>query len=197
MEYVRDTDKTHNGYKYYIDIQDQLNKEDVKIYVSRLTTQQKADLEKYKTLLRQRKFSSIEENKDKYNDKRNEYIKNLRATEPEKMAIQNKKDVKNHRLRNKAKEEAILNKLAKAKETEAKQTLTEAIRARRARAEMNKLKEKQQNKEIVKDIINDIIDIIPKKAQQKKNRESVAKHREKKQTGEPVKKYNTRTKAKK
>ena len=41
MEYVRNTDKGHKGYKYYIDIQDQLNKQDIKEYVTRLTTQEK------------------------------------------------------------------------------------------------------------------------------------------------------------
>lgn len=176
MEFVRDSDKSHKGYQYYIDMNDQISNKDVKEYIARLSIQQKADLDKYKTLLRQRKFNSVKENKDKYNGIRNEYIKGLRSTEPDRMAVQNRKDVKNYRLRN--------------KEVKAKQTLTDAVRARKARAEMNRLRDA---KDIAKDILNSIIDTIPKKVQQKKNREAVARHRAKKERGEQTRKYKKRT----
>ena len=83
MEYVRDTDKTHKGYKHYIDIQDHTSRGDIKEYVSRLSAQQKADLLKYKGLLRQRKFQKKKDDKTTYNAIRHEYITNKRATESE------------------------------------------------------------------------------------------------------------------
>lgn len=191
MEYVRDSDKTHKGYKYYIDVQEQINKGDQKDYLARLTETQKADLNKYKTLLRQRKFSSQDNNKEIYNAKRQEHITHLRTTEPEKMAQQNRKDVKNYKLRNKAKEQEILTKL---KQTEAKQTITDAIRARKARAELKELSAKATTKSEIADILNSIIDTIPKKAQQKRNKEAVQRHRAKKAQGEQTQKYKTKSK---
>jgi len=48
MQYLRDSDQTHRGYKYFIDINDQHNKEDIKEYMGRLTLQQKAYLTQFK-----------------------------------------------------------------------------------------------------------------------------------------------------
>lgn len=193
MEYVKETDKAHSGYKYYMEIEDQTSPGDVKEYMGRLTKEQKAELAKYRTLLRQRRFAKKDDNKEIYNNIRKEYITNKRASEPEKMAAQNRKDVKNHRLRNKAKEQEILIKL---KQTEAKQTITDAIRARKARAQLKELAEKAKTKTEIKDILNSIIDTIPKKAQQKRNKEAVKRHRAKKEAGQTTKTYNTRSKNK-
>ena len=151
--------------------------------------------------MRQRKFSNTDGNKDKYNAIRNEYITKLRAAKPEEMREQNRIDNKNYRLRNKIREEEIRQKL---RELEGKATITDAIRARKARAQLKELKElkqekerKVENKSIVSDILNDIIDTIPKKAQLKRNKEAVERHKAKKETGQPTKTYNTRSRAKK
>ena len=75
---------------------------------------------------------------------------------------------------------------------EALNTLTDAIRARKARAEANKLRsEKVQND--VSSILNDIIDAVPIKSKNKKNSEAVAKHKERKASGE-ARTYKTRSK---
>ena len=77
---------------------------------------------------------------------------------------------------------------------EALNTLTDAIRARKARAEMNKLRsEKVQND--VSSILNTIIDAVPIQSKNKKNRQAVAEHKERKASGE-AKAYNTRSKGK-
>ena len=193
MDLVRDSDNKYKGYQYFIDIENQTSQGDVKEYMGRLTKEQKAELSKYRTLLRQRRFNKNDINKETYNIIRKDYITNKRATEPEKMAEQNRKDVRNHRLRNKEKEQEILNKL---KTIEAKATITEAIRARKARAEMRELAEKATTKADITDILNSIIDTIPKKAQQKRNKEAVQRHKAKKEAGQPTKTYNTRSKNK-
>lgn len=191
MEFVREQDKQHKGYKYYMDIEDQMNKEDVKVYVSRLTSEQKAELDKYRAVLRQRKFSSKGNNKEIYNARRNEHIIHLRTVKPEEMAEQNRKDVKNHRERNKAKEEEILNKL---KENETKLVLPYNLRARKTPTQPNEESESQM---IVNDVLNSIIETIPEKSRLKKNNETVKRHKAKKEAGEPIRAYNTRSRAKK
>ena len=78
------------------------------------------------------------------------------------------------------------------KKQKALNTLTDAIRARKARAEANKLRsEKVQND--VSSILNDIIDAVPNKSKNKKNSEAVAKHKERKASGE-ARTYKTRSK---
>lgn len=78
------------------------------------------------------------------------------------------------------------------KKQKALNTLTDAIRARKARAEANKLRsEKVQND--VSSILNDIIDAVPIKSKNKKNSEAVAKHKERKASGE-ARTYKTRSK---
>ena len=72
-------------------------------------------------------------------------------------------------------------------------TLTDAIRARKARAEANKLRDEKKVKNDVSSILNSIIDAVPIKSKNKKNREAVARHKAKKAQGE-AKKYNTRSK---
>jgi len=73
------------------------------------------------------------------------------------------------------------------------ETLTDAIRARKARAEVNKLKTAKESKQNVSDILNDIIAAVPTESKKKKNREAVARHRSKKPQGIPTKVYNTRS----
>ncbi len=190
MEFVLEQDKTHKGYPYYIELNDQISRGDQKEFLSRLTSQQTDYLNQYKALLRQRKWLSNADNRKKSNIERNKIIKKLRETEPARMAEQNRVDVRNHRLRNKIKEEEINRKI---KENQSKQTLTDAIRARKARAELNKLKTAKESKQNVSDILNDIIAAVPTESKKKKNREAVARHRSKKPQGIPTKVYNTRS----
>ena len=74
-------------------------------------------------------------------------------------------------------------------------TLTDAIKARKARAEANKLRDekKVQVKNDISSILNSIIDAVPIKSKNKKNREAVARHKAKKAQGETTT-YNTRSK---
>jgi len=72
-------------------------------------------------------------------------------------------------------------------------TLTDAIRARKARAEMNKLQDEKKVKNDVSSILNSIIDAVPVVSKNKKNREAVARHKAKKAQGETIT-YNTRSK---
>ena len=137
--------------------------------------------------LKQDRFKADEANRKRQNELRKTQIEELRKTEPVKMAIQNRKDVKAHRLRNKAKATEISTKQT------ATQTLTDAIRARKARAEMNKLKESKNAKNDVSSILNSIIDAVPVESKKKKNREAVARHKTKKAQGE-TRTYSTRSK---
>ena len=107
------------------------------------------------------------------------------------MRKQNKKDVNNFRMRNKAIATEIL---AKQKAT---QTLTVAIRAKKARIQVNKLRDEKERQEKVKNevssILNSIIDVVPVKSKNKKNREAVARHKERKELGQ-TRTYDTRSK---
>ena len=101
------------------------------------------------------------------------------------MAIQNRKDVKAHRLREKAKATELSTK------QNATQTLTDAIRARKARAELKKLKDQKDAKNAVSSILNSIINAVPVESKKKKNRDAVAKHKAKKASGQPTRNYLT------
>jgi hypothetical protein len=79
------------------------------------------------------------------------------------------------------------------KKQKASNTLTDAIRARKARAEMNKLRDEKKVKNDVSSILNSIIDAVPIVSKNKKNREAVARHKAKKAQGETIT-YNTRSK---
>ena len=79
------------------------------------------------------------------------------------------------------------------KKQKASNTLTDAIRARKARAEMNKLRDEKKVKNDVSSILNSIIDAVPVVSKNKKNREAVARHKAKKAQGETTT-YNTRSK---
>ena len=69
--------------------------------------------------------------------------------------------------------------------------LTDAIRARKARAETNKLRDEKKVKNDVSSILNSIIDAVPVVSKNKKNREAVARHKELKALGE-TRIYNTK-----
>jgi len=77
------------------------------------------------------------------------------------------------------------------KKQKASNTLTDAIRARKARAEMNKLRDEKKVKNDVSSILNSIIDAVPVVSKNKKNREAVARHKELKALGE-ARIYNTK-----
>ena len=70
-------------------------------------------------------------------------------------------------------------------------TLTDAIKARKARMEMNKLRDEKKVKNDVSSILNSIIDAVPVESKKKKNREAVARHKELKALGE-TRIYNTK-----
>jgi len=78
MEYLKESDKNHKGYNHFINIKDQLNKQDIKEYMGHLTQQEKAYLDQFKTLLRQRKYLSNDEKRLKTNKERLEYITHIR-----------------------------------------------------------------------------------------------------------------------
>ena len=71
--------------------------------------------------------------------------------------------------------------------------LTDAIRARKARAEANKLRDEKNVKNDVSSILNSIIDAVPIIVKSKRNREAVARHKERKALGQTMT-YNTRSK---
>ena len=85
------------------------------------------------------------------------------------------------------------------KKQKAYTTLTDAMRAKKARIQVNKLRDEKERQEIVKNdvssILNSIIDAVPVKSKNKKNREAVARHKERKELGE-AQTYNTRSKGK-
>ena len=72
-------------------------------------------------------------------------------------------------------------------------TLTDAIKARKARAEANKLRDEKKVKNDVSSILNSIIDAVPIKSKNKKNSEAVARHKKRKELGE-AQTYDTRSK---
>jgi len=150
--------------KQLYDTISQMNLKDKRVYLATLTENQKLLYKRYSGKLRQDRYNEKPENKAALNKHRKEYIAKEREKKPEEFRQQNLKDVKAFRTREKAKLNEIQAK------TKAVNTLTDAVKARNARAEMRTLKkEKAQND--VKDILGSIIDTIPKEAQKKKNRE--------------------------
>jgi hypothetical protein len=183
------------GEYYYNEANNQINPREKREYLASLTPEQRKEYDKYYNKIRQRKFLLNNENRERTNKIRLEHIRELRTSPEtsEEMKQQNIKDVKNFRLRQKAKQQEILNKI------NATNKINEAIKAKKAREELKELKELKRKEEIkgdIGDILNSIIDTIPKKAQQKRNKEAVARHRDKKIKGEEVKTYNTRSKTK-
>ena len=140
MLYTYRKNITNMDGKYIYDmVNSQINVKDRRVYLSTLTQEQKILYTRYNNKVRQDKFKANEVNKTKYNDIRKEHIKELRINNPEKMKAQNIKDVRNFR----EKEKSIL-KGIKDKEN-ALNTLTNAIRARKSRKEIDILKELKLN----------------------------------------------------
>ena len=127
-----------NGAYFYEMANAQLNMKDRKIYLSTLTPEQRKDYDRYNLKVRQDKIKAKDENRLKYNEIRKDYITELRKAEPQRMKAQNIKDVQAFRERQKAQKEIINNK------TKSINILTDAIKARKARAETKELKTKKQ-----------------------------------------------------
>jgi hypothetical protein len=123
-----------DGKYFYEMVNSQLNMKDRKTYLSTLTEAQKTLYTRYNNKVRQEKFKANEENKEKYNKIRKEHITELRKKEPERMREQNIKDVRAFRERERAAEEAII------KKEKSKRTLTDAIKAYKAKKELKALK---------------------------------------------------------
>ena len=160
-----------NGEQLYFTIS-QMTIGDRKIYLKTLTDNQRLLYTRYSNKMRQQKFNENKDNKDKYNEKRREYISTQRKEKPEEFKQKNIKDVRAFREREKAKLNEIQAKL------NATETLTNAIRVRKAKKEVITLKAKQTN-DIVKNVLNCIIDTIPKEAELKKKREYMRAYRAK------------------
>ena len=163
--------------KYIYDmVNSQINVKDRRVYLSTLTQEQKILYTRYNNKVRQDKFKANEVNKTKYNDIRKEHIKELRINNPEKMKAQNIKDVRNFR----EKEKSIL-KGIKDKEN-ALNTLTNAIRARKSRKEIDILKELKLNDDNNKqNLMSKITDAIRnKKARQEMKQLKTLKQEENK-----------------
>jgi hypothetical protein len=155
-------------------------------YLNTLTEREQEIYKKEDNKQRQKRFNANPENKAELNKYRKEHIAQKRKEEPEKYRANNVKDVRNFRLREQQMIEAINAKI------NAKSILTNAIKARKARQEMDLLKQQKQKQQDVKSILNQLIDTIPKKVQQKKNREAVARHKAKKAEGTATT-YNLRS----
>ncbi len=90
-----------NGEYIYNMANSQLNMTDRKKYLSTLTAEQRLLYTRYNNKVRQDKFKANDNNKEKYNKIRKEYITELRKTEPERMRDQNIKDAAAFRARKK------------------------------------------------------------------------------------------------
>ncbi len=88
-----------NGKYIYNMANSQLNMTDRKKCSSTLTAEQRLLYTRYNNKVRQDKFIANDDNKEKYNKIRKEYIEELRKTEPERMRDQNIKDVAAFRAR--------------------------------------------------------------------------------------------------
>jgi hypothetical protein len=141
-----------DGKYFYEMANSQLNMTDRKLYLSTLTAEQRLLYTRYGAKLRQSKFNAKPEKREEYNEKRKDYKIVKRAEEPKKYQELNIKDVRAFRAREKAKQEAILNKLNAGK------ILTDAIRARKARKAMQIAAIENANKAANK--LTDIGDII-------------------------------------
>ena len=114
---------------------------DRKAYLQSLTEQERDFYKKEDNKMRQKKFNTNPENKDKYNDIRKTYIESSRQENPELFSERNVRDVKAFRVREKTKLLKIQTKL------KANQTLTDAIKNRKARKELELLKKERELKQ--------------------------------------------------
>lgn len=119
---------------------------------------------KVKSVLKSRNKNA--DTKKAYNDYQNQLMNSVRNNDRE--LDRTKQRVYNKTYRNKLKEQKQM--------IDAKLTLTNAIKTKKARNEMKRLQD-DKSKSIASSIINDIVDTIPKQVALKKNRERVAKSR--------------------
>ena len=124
-----------NGEEIYNKVRSISNMTERKQYLAKLPEEQKKLYTRYGTSLRQRKFNEKPDKKTEYNKIRKDYIADQRLANPELYKARNIKDVKAFREREKAQKEQIDNKLKSVN------TLTDAIRARKARKEMEALRQ--------------------------------------------------------
>ena len=118
---------------------------------------------------RKAKFNLNLENKEKLNEHRRNYIEEQRKEQPEVFKERNVKDVKNFRLREKEKLDNIQKKLKSV------DVLTNALKNKKARMELQKLKQVKlnqvkgkvsavlQSKSKIDNIFSNVIDKIPVK----------------------------------
>jgi hypothetical protein len=147
-----------------------------KDFLKSLNDDERILLNRYRVKLRQDKFKENKDNVEKYNEIRKEHIKKIRTNDKTKdfYKEKNKRDVKNFRIREKEQKAIIDAKLNLGNK------LTDAIKAKKARQELIKLKNEKTNNNVVKSILNDVIDTIPKQADLKKKREYMRNYRAKK-----------------
>lgn len=159
---------------------------DRRIFVMSLSQADKILYNRYKNKINQKKYLENPENRKKTNQIRKEHISTLRQIEPDKMKKQNLKDVKAFREREKQKLELIQNK--------AKSVLTNAIKNKKARQELDKLKalKKIEASKTAKSMIDDIMGKEIKKHANLTNQ----KKYQKKDKDIPAKLYNLRSRNK-
>ena len=144
--------KIMDGKYFYEMVNSQLNMKDRKVYLSNLTEEQRVLYTRYNNKVRQDKFKANNENKEKYNKIRKVYIAEKRIVEPVKFQERNIRDVAAFRAREKLQKQSIQQKF------NAVDTLTNAIRARKARKAMQIAAIENANKAANK--LTDIGDII-------------------------------------
>jgi hypothetical protein len=126
-----------NGKEIYDMVRSISNMTERKQYLAKFTEEQKKLYTRYGNSLRQKKFNENPDKKTEYNRLRKDYIAEQRKTEPDLYKARNIKDIKAFREREK---EKIDNKLKLVN------TLTDAIRARKARKEMDALRKIKADK---------------------------------------------------
>ena len=124
-----------NGEEIYNKVRSISNMTERKQYLAILSEEEKKLYTRYGTKLRQKKFNENPDKKTEYNKIRKDYIADQRLAKPDLYKARNIKDVKAFREREKAQKEEINNKLKSVN------TLTDAIRARKARKEMEALRQ--------------------------------------------------------
>ena len=129
-----------NGKDIYDMVRSISNMTERKQYLAKLPEEQKKLYTRYGTSLRQKKFNENPNKKTEYNRIRKDYIADQRLANPELYKARNIKDVKAFREREKTQKEGINNKLKSVN------TLTDAIRARKARKEMEALRQIKADK---------------------------------------------------
>ncbi len=166
-----------------------MNLKDRREYLKSLSVQERDLYNKESNKARQAKFNLNSENKEKLNEHRRKYIEEQRKEQPEVFKERNVKDVKNFRLREKEKLDNIQKKLKSV------DVLTNALKNKKARMELQKLKQDKlnqvkakvsavlQSKSMIDNIFSNVIDKIPVK--RKRGRPVGSKNKAKPKVVEP------------